>query len=146
MNMLTFLTHAAVLEYEAKENYAYLAAAAASLDNTDVAVFLREMAGYAELHFQQILALAEIDSLDALPAIDYDWPDGEPPEVLRGSIVDLDSAMRLSLQAEQRAHAFYEHIANSSDDPVVIRLAHSFSAEENDHVTALERFMGVRAY
>lgn len=146
MDLSTFLSHAAKLEFEAHRHYASLAEAAAGRDIPEVAAFLHEMAEYAELHFKQVLRRAGAQQMNELSISDYLWPEGTAPESLDGNILDLDSAMQQSLRAEQRGRDFYACIAATAADPEVVALAEDFCSEEAEHITALERFMGARPY
>lgn len=146
MNLSTFLSHAAKLEFEAHRHYAGLAEAAASRDIPEVAAFLREMANYAELHFKQVLHRAGARQMSDLLMADYLWPEGTAPESLDGNILDLDSAMQQSLRAEQRGRDFYARIAATATAAEVVALAEVFCSEEGEHIAALERFMGARPY
>lgn len=151
MNLDTFLAHAVKLENEAAVTYAKSVEVVTAAQNQDAAAFFREMAGYANLHLNDVMRQAGYKDVSDLPQIVYRWGNQAAPETLSplpvsGEIIDLDSAMTRALDAERRAVVFYEETAQSSADPRVRALALEFAAEEREHVLALERFMGSKPY
>ena len=150
MDLDTFLAHAVKLEHEAVETYERFAARATDLPE-DTAAFLKEMARFARLHLEEILECAGCRHVNELPPRTYLWGDWAGPEALTALLnseeaIDLEQAMTLAHEAERRAALFYESTAEASADPRVNALAREFAAEEQRHVLALERFMGLKPY
>jgi rubrerythrin len=56
-------------------------------------------------------------------------------------LMDLDYAMQLSLDSEQRGFEFYDEIARTTEDPEIRMMAVEFAAEEAEHVAELKRWM-----
>jgi rubrerythrin len=55
--------------------------------------------------------------------------------------MDLDYAMQLSLESEQRGFDFYDEIARTTEDPEIRVMAVEFAAEEAEHVAELKRWI-----
>lgn len=146
MNLATFLAHAVKLEWEALKHYRNLAEAMQGLGSQEVAAFFRQMAEISSSHYQEALCRAGFADISDLPDLDYQWPAGRVPEVVDGNILDLETAMQLSLQAEQRGIDFYAGVAAAVADPEVRRIAAAFAAEEREHELALLRFIGELPY
>jgi rubrerythrin len=151
MNLETFLAHAVKLEHEAAVTYAKSVEVATAAGNQDAAAFFGEMAGYANLHLNEVMTQAGYKDVSDIPQLSYQWGNRSAPETLdpppaSGEIIDLDGAMARALDAERRAVAFYEGAAQSSAESQVRTLALEFAAEERKHVLALERFMGSKPY
>jgi rubrerythrin len=47
----------------------------------------------------------------------------------------------LALDAEKRAHAFFEHAGRIADDPAVRALAREMAAEEEEHAALIGRML-----
>lgn len=149
MDLDTFLALATRLEREAEQIYRTSAAALDALDavkHREAVVFFEEMAGFAQRHRQSMEARRALRQ--NTPVAD-NTPLKETPEapVLdAGSKINLEDAMHIALQAEQRGVDFYAGVAAAVTDPQLAALAAEFAAEERGHVLALERFIGRKPY
>jgi rubrerythrin len=143
----SFLAHAVVLEDEAATRYQELADAMAVHNNTQVEALFRKMAGYSEMHRAEAVAHAEkhAGGLPDLKPWEFEWPGDESPESgrLESShyLMTPFHALQLALEAEQGAFAFYSSIASQTHDRAIRELAQEFSAEEKQHVEALEKWI-----
>lgn len=151
MTLDSFLAHAIKLEYEAETVYRRSAEIIDAEQNAHAVAFFREMAGYAQLHAEDVRRRAGRAGIASLPETAFVWDKGAAPESIApapvlGDIIDLDSAMKMALAAEQRSANFYASVAGSAADPEVRRLAEEFASEERAHVLAIEQFMGLKPY
>lgn len=150
MDAPDFFAHAAYLEGEAVRIYECLSDIIGNSGDGSVGAFYREMAGRARKHFEETLERAGCRDASELPADGYQWPNGAPPESpcckTADEIVDLNRAMQFALDAERRAAAFYDHVARTAGNPDVAAVAVRFRTEEEEHVAAMERIMGLRSY
>ena len=143
--LLSFLAHSLELERESGERYEELAGMMETHHNAPVAGFFARMATEASLHLAEVESLAAGRELPQIPAWEFQWPDAEPPETTSYEALHyrmgLQEAMRLALQNERAAEAFYRHYAGDSDDAEVRRIASLFAAEEARHAQHLERLI-----
>ena len=137
--------HAIAIEREAAARYAQLAERMADEGREDLARIF------------DMLARAEAEHLDALerrtegvelPAIDegrYHWLDAAAPETAARELVfrlmTPRQALAIALQAERRAHAFFERIAWTAADPALRALAREMAAEEREHIELVARLL-----
>ncbi len=144
-NVDEFLAHAIRLEEEAANRLGDLAHAMKIYGNHDSAAFFGKLAHFSRLHLAQARARAGYHDLPELKAHEFEWPDGESPEAtsMEAShyLMDLDYAMQLSLESEQRGFDFYDGIARTTEDPEIRTMAVEFAAEEAEHVAELKRWM-----
>ncbi len=59
-------------------------------------------------------------------------------------LMDVEYAMQLSLDSEQRGFDFYDDIARTTADPEIRVMAVEFAAEEAEHVAELKRWIARR--
>lgn len=141
-SLVLFYAHSVELEREARDRYTEFAESLATHHNDAVARFFSRMADEAQLHLDEVAALAGDLELPSLPAWDFDWPDAEAPETAPYESLhyrmSLRDAMQLALDNERAAEAFYRDYAQRSDDPRVVRIATAFADEEATHAAALE--------
>jgi rubrerythrin len=144
-NVDEFLAHAIRLEEDAANRLGDLAHAMKISGNHDSAAFFGKLAHFSRLHLAQARARAGYHDLPELKAHEFEWPDGESPEAtsMEAShyLMDLDYAMQLSLESEQRGFDFYDEIARTTEDPEIRMMAVEFAAEEAEHVAELKRWM-----
>jgi len=144
-NVQFFLAHAIQLESDAARRFEDLMHSMQSLGNREVEQLFRKLGEFSRLHLKSATARAGFQLLPALTANEYDWPDGLTPEAAGWSGVDssldVHAALELALDGEQRGMRFYQHVAQTSNDPVVVRLAKEFALEEAGHVRELERWL-----
>ena len=140
-----FLAHACALEEDAANRFADLSEAMKTYGNADVAAFFGKMAEFSRLHLADARKRSGFRDLPVLAAEDFQWPDGDSPEVasMEGShyLMTVDYALELALDSEKRGHAFYADVAATTTDPEVRMMAEEFASEEAEHVTELERWI-----
>ncbi len=136
--------HAIAIEREAAERYAELAERMADLDNHAVAALFRFLSRAEARHLAELRRRTEGVLLPELCA-DYSWLHEGPPETVARELVfrlmTQRDALKIALQAEKRACAFFEHEARSATDPAVRALAREMAAEEAGHVALIERML-----
>lgn len=139
------LAHAHAIERDAVERYRLLADQMETHNNPVLAELFRELAGHEEKHAAEILAQAGDIELPALKPGDFKWPDDESPEAAELDQVHYKMtpwhALQIALRAEQRAFAFFDHVAKTASDPKMRRWAEEFSEEEAEHVELVERLL-----
>lgn len=144
-----FLAHAVELEREAARRYEELADSMRTDGNTLVEKFFRQMAAFSRKHLALAMERGGFRHVPALAANDYQWPDGISPEQFDwigvDCMIDVINALELALDGERRGHAFYADIAATTGDPEVRAMANEFAAEEAEHVTELEKWIGRHA-
>jgi rubrerythrin len=143
----SFLAHAVVLEDEAATRYRELADAMSVHNNPEVEALFRKMAEYSDMHRAEAVGHAEqhAGGLPDLKPWEFRWPGDESPESGRLESVHYlmtpYHALELALAAEQGAHAFYSGVAEQTGNADIRTLAREFSAEEKQHVEALEKWI-----
>jgi hypothetical protein len=147
-NVDEFLAHAIRLEEDSATRLGDLAHAMKSYGNHDSAAFFGKLAYFSRLHLAQARARAGYHDVPALSSNEFEWPDGESPEAtsMEAShyLMDLDYAMQLSLESEQRGFDFYDEIARTTGDPEILAMAIEFAAEEAEHVSELKRWIALK--
>ena len=140
-----FMAQALAMEREAVERYTVFADAMDVHNNAEVAKMFRTMAGYEARHASQIMAQMGWTADPEAPAGGFGWPDLEAPES-----VPIDEvhylmqpwhALQLALAAEQRAEAFFGHLAAAVTDEAVRRAALELQAEERGHVELVRAWL-----
>ena len=75
---------------------------------------------------------------------EFEWEGGESPE--GGSMEDAHYLMRpwhaieLAMQGEKRAVAFFRHVAETTNDDKVLKMALDLIEEEEEHVALLKQW------
>jgi rubrerythrin len=133
------------IEADAVERYVTLAAQMEVHNNTDLVAAFRDLAKAEAIHRDEIRRLAgDIDVVGHARNIAM-WDKGESPEQ-----ADLGAAhylmtpwhaLQLALAGEQRALAFFTSIVETTNDPVVRRMAEEFVEEEAEHVNLVNRLL-----
>jgi rubrerythrin len=136
-------SHALAVEREAAARYAELAEFMADHDNRPVAELFARLAQIEEAHAEAIVARARGLQLSALRSYEHAWFDAGPPQALAHEFVfrlmTPHDALKVALQAEQRARAYFEDIFASAADPDVKMLAAAMVQEEQQHIEWVER-------
>jgi len=135
--------HAIAIESEAARRYAELAQAMAARGNHAVAALFSILAAHEGHHLEELQRRAVGMALPALDA-DYTWGDGDAPETVRldaHAPVTPERALALALEAEKRAHAFFENAMRVCRDAETRQLAREMAAEEAEHVALIERMV-----
>jgi hypothetical protein len=142
-NVAEFLAHAIRLEEEAATRLGDLSHAMKIYGNHESAAFFGKLAHFSRLHLAQARARAGYHDVPKLN--EFEWPDGESPEAtsMEAShyLMDLDYAMHLTLESEQRGFDYYDEIARTTADPEIRAMAIEFAAEEAEHVAELKRWI-----
>lgn len=136
--------HAIAIEREAAERYAEFAQRMSDLGNESVAALFGFLARAEALHLGALRRRTAGVALPPLEA-DYSWlGDGPPESPARELVFRLMSqrdALKIALEAEKRARAFFEHVVRRADDPALRALAREMAAEEAEHVALIERLL-----
>lgn len=144
-----FLAHAIQLEREAARRYEELTAAMATAGNREVAQFFRQMAEFSRLHLKDAMKRGGFQDIPNLAPSQWQWPDGTSPEAAAwegiDNLIDVDAALALALDGEERGHAFYAAIAETTQDAEVRHMAKEFAAEEAEHVAELRKWISRHA-
>lgn len=142
-----FLVHALELEHESAAHYAQLADTMEIHHNVDVSALFRHLAALSAEHAERIAERGRGVALPRLAPWAFKWTCPGAPE--GGNCLDLEvsyqmtapQALRLALHNETRGHAFYAHVAATSSDAQVRRMAAEAVAEESEHVARLRELL-----
>lgn len=144
-----FLAHAIRLESEAAARLGELADSMKTYGNLEVEAFFRKMAGFARMHLAAARARAGWTKVPELEESRMAWAEGDSPEGMAGEaqhyLMTVDYALKLALEGEERAFAFYDQVAKVTEDPEVRALAEEFAAEETEHADELRRWIARQA-
>lgn len=144
-NVQFFLAHAVQLERDAARRFEDLMHSMQSAGNREAEALFRRLGEFSRLHLKVAMARAGFQTLPALQAHEFQWPDGTSPEAAawRGvdAALDVMGALELALEGEERGLKFYEVIADTSEDPEVSQMAREFRNEEAEHVAELNRWI-----
>jgi rubrerythrin len=139
-----FLAHAVVMEEEAAERYLELADMMESHRNDEVSALFRDMHRFSLMHRDSIRERIGTIELPKLKSWEYRWR--TPPEMgdedAFDYMMEAYNALRYARANEVRAMEYYRSVAGESDDPDLKRLASEFAAEEQEHVEALDKWLG----
>jgi rubrerythrin len=137
------MAQAIAMEIEAGERYDELADTMETHNNLDVAELFRKMAGIERKHAQQLLQQMGWASAPAAPPVV--WPDGgEGPETVASEAVHYlmqpYHALQVALRSEERAAAFFAHLAANATGRVR-DAALSLHHEEREHVALVKAWL-----
>lgn len=140
-----FLAFSVKVEEEAANHFAALADDMEQCGNQEVADLFRELSGYSRLHLEEARKRAGDHNItDFLPE-EHIWPDLVTPEqtALWAGDPDLSrrDALKAALEGERLGFEFYHHVAETSADAEIRKLAKVFANEELEHVEILERWI-----
>jgi len=140
-----FLAHAIQLERDAARRFEDLMHAMQSIGNREVEALFRRLGEFSRRHLESAVARGGFRDVPGMRPEDFEWPEGMTPEAAGwagvDSLLDEHSALELALAGERSGRDYYSAVAVSTRDPEVARLAHSFAAEESQHVQELERWI-----
>jgi rubrerythrin len=112
-------------------------------DNRPVAELFARLAQIEEEHADAIVARVRGLQLPALRSYEHAWFDAGPPETVAHEFVfrlmTPHDALKVALEAEQRARAYFEEVFASATDPDVKMLAAAMIQEEQQHIDWVER-------
>lgn len=144
-SLTELMGQALTMEREAVARYSELADMMETHNNPDVALLFRKMAGYEQLHVNQILAdMGWADDV-VLPRQRGVWGTPESPEVVpieeMHYLMHPWHALQLALAAEQRAEAFFAEMAGTATTEAVRRAAEEMRQEEAEHVALVREWL-----
>ena len=135
--------HALAIEHDAATRYGELARFAMERGNRSLGALFTHLAARESQHAKSIGMRTQGLDLPLLKSWQYSWSDAGPPETvaaeLGSRIATPRDALTVALEAEQRAHAFYEAVFAAATDPDVKLVAAALAQEEAQHVEWLER-------
>ena len=138
-DLAELMAQAYALEREAVERYGELADVLATHNNLEVAALFRRLASQEALHAAEILRTmgwTRAPQPHALP---------EAPEA--PAIEDAHylmhpwHALRIALDAEQRAHDFFASLVQRCEGEEMRRAAQQLQADEREHITLLQTWL-----
>ncbi|HEV8096320.1 MAG TPA: ferritin family protein [Burkholderiales bacterium] len=131
------LAHAIEIEREAALRYAELGERMRDLGNDVVAELFLRLARLERAHLQTLEKRATGMRLPQIARGEYAWLGDCAPETAHELVLSLltpHSALKVTLQAEKRALAFFESVRVRAVDPALAALAGEMAAEEGVHV------------
>ena len=135
--------HALAVEREAAARYAELAEFMSDHGNAPVAALFARLAQIEEEHAGAIVARARGLEVPALRTFEHTWFDAGPPETVAHEFVfrlmTPHDALKIALEAEQRARGYFEQVFANATDPDVKMLAAAMIQEEQQHIEWVER-------
>jgi len=135
--------HALAVEREAAARYAELAEFMSDHDNAPVAALFARLARIEDEHADAIVARARGLEVPALRTFEHTWFDAGPPETVAHEFVfrlmTPHDALKVALEAEQRARGYFEQVFANATDPDVKMLAAAMIQEEQQHIEWVER-------
>ena len=138
------LAYSLALETEAVERFDDLADQMEMHHNYEVADLFRKLSKIEGLHIENVNKTAAGKQLPSLLAWEFEWDGGESPE--GGAMEDAHylmqpwHAIELAMHGEKRAVAFFRHVADTSTDEGVIKMALELVEEEEEHVALLQKW------
>lgn len=136
---------ALTIEREAVARYEELADMMETHNNLEVAALFRKMAGYEQLHVEQILADMGWAADVVVPRHSGLWGSPESPEVVpieeMHYLMHPWHALQLALSAEQRAEAFFAEMAGTAASEAVRAAAEDMRQEEAEHVALVREWL-----
>ena len=136
---------ALTIEREAVARYEELADMMETHNNLEVAALFRKMAGYEQLHVEQILADMGWAADVVVPRHSGIWSSPESPEVVpieeMHYLMPPWHALQLALSAEQRAEAFFAEMAGTAATEAVRAAAEEMRQEEAEHVALVREWL-----
>jgi rubrerythrin len=127
-------------EEEAEEHYDRLAQTMRRAGNAEAGEFFAKMAGREHRHREQIAARRRTLFGDAPQDLRhvYPWNVEVPDDRKVGGSTPLLDALRVSMEAEQRAHDYYEGALDYVSDPQTVTLFEQLRDAELEHKRLLQ--------
>jgi rubrerythrin len=138
-----FMAYAWAMEVEAAERYDELAAQMLTHHNADVAALFAKLARIEGMHRDQIMAQMGWSSPPDTSSFGWETPEG-PETTDFGDLHYLMQpyhALKLAEHNEQRAAAFFEHLATARLPADVRSAALEMAAEEREHVRLVREWL-----
>lgn len=137
--------HAIAIEREAAQRYEEFAHYMADLGNDEVAAAFARLREVEDEHLRTLLARTDHVPIPELQADEFHWLDAGAPETAAHELVyrfmTPRMALKIALDAEKRAEAFFEQTYRTAEDPALHALAQEMAMEEKEHVAAVERLL-----
>jgi rubrerythrin len=137
-SMAELLVHALVIEMEAVQSYKELAEQMRDCGNSEVADLFEKMSALEARHAKKIREKAGDLELPELAPWEYRWAELESPESIDLAgihyLMTPHHALKLALENELNAMAFFEVIASGQVEEEVRSLAQEFAEDERQHV------------
>lgn len=144
-SMAELMVHALVIELEAVQSYKDLAVQMEQCGNDEVAGLFEKMSELEAGHAAKIREKAGDIELPELAPWEYRWAGLEPPENIDLAgihyLMTPHHALKLALENEMNAMAFFEAAANGSADKRIRSLAIEFAEDERQHVAWMEDWL-----
>jgi len=132
------LAHAIAIEREAGARYSELGERMRDLGNDAVAELFLRLARLESEHEHELERRAAGMALPRVEPGRYAWyEDGAPEAAARDLVLNLLTphvALKIALNAEVRAAAFFESARKQASDPALRELAAEMAAEEGVHI------------
>jgi rubrerythrin len=140
-----FMAQALAMEMEAQQRYGDLADMMEMHNNREVAELFRKMSVIEGKHAAQIKAEMGWTETPRAAAIAPVWQGFEAAETIPTEslhyLMQPYHALELALAAEQRAEAFFAHLAGVATTEAVRRAALELQDEEREHVELIRAWM-----
>ena len=137
-NTRDLLAHAIAIEHEAAARYAELGERMGEMGNDAVAELFLRLARLESEHERELERRASGLALPRIAPGEYAWFDRGAPETAAHDLVlnllTPPAALRIALEAEVRAAAFFESARKQVSDPALAELAAEMAAEEGVHI------------
>jgi rubrerythrin len=137
--------HAIAIEREAAERYTEFAQRMDDLGNQALTELFATLARLETEHLQTLERRTDGVALPRLQSHQYRWLDAAAPETAARELIfrlmTPHDALRIALGAEQRAHAFFEHVLMTAEDPALRGLAREMAADEGEHIALIEQLL-----
>ena len=144
-SMAQLLAHALVIELEAVQSYKELAIQMRQCGTDEVAGLFAKMSGLEAGHVARIRVTAGDIELPDLAPWEYRWAGLESPETIDLAgvhyLMTPYQALKLALENEMNAMAFFEAEANDCTDEDVRALAIEFADDERRHVAWVQEWL-----
>ncbi|OFZ86319.1 MAG: hypothetical protein A2W21_14615 [Betaproteobacteria bacterium RBG_16_66_20] len=132
------LAHAIAIEREAAARYAELGERMGELGNDVVAQLFLRLARLEKEHAQELERRAAGMALPQIAPGEYAWfATGAPETAAHDLVLNLitpPAALKIALDAEVRAAAFFESARRHAPEPALAELAAEMAAEEGVHI------------
>ena len=137
-NKPELLAHAIAIEHEAAVRYTELGERMGEMGNDVVAELFLRLARLEKEHEQELQRRAAGLALPKIAPGEYAWFDKGAPETAAHDLVlnllTPPAALKIALDAEVRAAAFFEAARRQAADPTLAELAAEMAAEEGVHI------------
>ncbi len=138
------LAYSLAIESEAVDRFNDLAEQMEVHHNYEVADLFRKLAHIEGIHIENVKRTSAGRRLPKLLAWEFEWDEGESPE--GGAMEEAHylmqpwHAIELAKRGEQRAVAFFRHVAETAVDDQVLKMALGLVKEEEEHVSLLQKW------